>query len=218
MNLLHGMTASFAALIVIIATTSEAQAAPPASCSTGLAASSYKTGQRIGKNLVKSAWGNIDDCDRIDQFLEIVEENVSRLTLKENPSNSTVCRYTGTVDGVYEELDGLYGTCADQCFLDGTFAGQLSAEVYCELSIALGGLVEADDFLRGPVAICGLNFEIGCDSEFIAVSTVYENPDGECVTYTEGEFEEVWEQSRYNQCAYVIEDPTPLVSEGGTAW
>ena len=215
MNLLHGLTASFVALVAVVATAGQAQAAPPANCATGLAASSYKTGQKLGKTMVKSAWHNVDDCDRIDQFLEILEGNVSRLTLKAGASNSTVCRYTGTVDGVYEELDTLYGTCADQCFLDGEFAGQLSAEVYCELSIALGGLAEADDFLRGPVAICGLNFEIGCDSAFIGVSLEYSNPDGVCATYTEGDYETVWDQARNNQCAYVIEEPNPLTSELG---
>jgi hypothetical protein len=217
MNLLHGLTASFAAVLLVVATGGQAHAAP-ANCATGINLSQYKTGLKIGKTIVKSAWANISDCDRVDYFLDVVLVKVSRLTLKEGASNATVCRYTGTADGVYEELDTLYGTCADQCFIDGEFAGSLSAEIYCELSIALGGLVEADDFLRGPVAICGLNFEIGCDSAFIATSVDYANADGECLAYTEGEYETVWDQARNNQCAYVIEEPAPLTSEAGQSF
>jgi hypothetical protein len=209
MNLSHGVATSIA-FVVAISTAGLAQAAPPDNCDSGRELSSYKTGLRLGQNIVKSAWNNVDDCDRIDYFLQVVEDSVSRLTLAVNASDSTVCRYTGTVDGVYDGLDTLYGTCSDQCFLDGQFAGQLSAEVYCELSIALGGLAEADDFMRGPVEVCGLNFEIGCDTEFIGVSVAYENDDGVCLEYTEGEYLTVWDQARNNQCAYVIPEPAPL--------
>jgi hypothetical protein len=187
----------------------------PVSCrATAGTISSYRTGLRLGKNLVKSAWGNVRNCDRIDYFHEVLSDNVSRLTLPENPSASTVCRYTGTVDGVYRELEDQYGTCADECFLDGELAGQLSGEVYCELSIALGGLVEADDFLRGPVEVCGLSFEIGCDSAFIGTTVDYVNEYGACEPFTEDDFFGVWDQARNNQCAYdpIEPDPMPISS------
>jgi hypothetical protein len=180
---------------------------PPPSCAvTAQTASAYRTGAKLGEKLVQQAWARVHDCDRIDQFLDIVQGNVSRLTLIPHASPATVCRYTGTADGVYNALDTLYGTCSDQCFLDGTFAGQLSGEVYCELSIALGGLAEADDFLRGPVQVCGLNFEVGCDSQFIDTTTSFVNTDGVCLQYTEGTFADVWDQARNNQCAY---EPLP---------
>jgi hypothetical protein len=194
----------------------EANSDVPVSCrATAGTVSAYRTGLRTGKTIVSSAWNRVRDCDRVDYFLEVVEGNVSRLTLPANPSTSTVCRYTGTADGVYSELENLYGTCADQCFLDGEMAGALSGEIYCELSIALGGLVAADDFLRGPVQVCGLSFEIGCDSAFIDTTVDYSNEDGVCRPYTEEEFFAVWDQARNNQCAYepIEPDPMPVRSE-----
>lgn len=186
----------------------------PATCSaTPQATSAYRTGLRLGERIVTTSWSRVNDCDRVEYFLSIVEDNVSRLTLPPNASNSTICRYTGTVDGVYNMLDQLYGTCADQCFLDGEFAGEISGEVYCELSIALGGLAAADDFLRGPVQVCGLNFEIGCDSAFIGTTVSYANSEGVCEPFTEGEFFDVWDQARNNQCAYEPEPELPATGD-----
>ena len=188
----------------------------PASCDTTTPArNAYRTGVTAGKTLVNQAWARVNDCDRIDYFLGVLEDDISRLTLPQNASASTVCRYTGTVDGVYEMLDTLYGTCSDLCFLDGSFAGEMSATVYCELSIALGGLSEADAFLRGPVQVCGLNFEFGCDSQFISITTTYENLMGVCYPYTEGEYADVWDEARNNQCAYVPLPP-PVISSSLT--
>jgi hypothetical protein len=184
----------------------------PTACSVSTpATNAYRTGQRLGERIVTQSWSRVNDCDRIDYFLSIVEDNVSRLTLPPGSSLSTICRYTGTVDGVYSMLDQLYGTCVDECFLDGEFAGALSGEVYCELSIALGGLDEADDFIRGPVQVCGFNFEIGCDFAFIATTVGYENVDGVCEPYTEGEFFEVWDQARNNQCMYEPPPESPIL-------
>jgi hypothetical protein len=187
----------------------------PPNCNTStMTRNAYKAGLKVGEKVVQVAWQSINDCDQVEHFLDVVGEDVDHLTLPVHPSAATVCRYTGTVDGVYNKLDALYGTCADQCFLDGQFAGELSGEVYCELSIALGGLAAADDFLRGPVAVCGFNFEVGCDSSFISVTETYANTDGLCEPFTVGEFSEVWEQARNNQCAYEPDpDPNNFVSE-----
>ena len=206
----HLVSAMVLGMALSVAGLAHADLPPPPSCAVNAqTASAYRTGTKLGEKIVTQAWARIHDCDRIDQFLDIVQGNVSRLTLIPHASANTVCRYTGTADGVYSALDTLYGTCSDQCFLDGTFAGQLSGEVYCELSIALGGLAEADDFLRGPVQVCGLNFEVGCDSQFIATTTTFTSTDGVCVPYTEGTFEAVWDQARNNQCAYEPIPPPP---------
>jgi hypothetical protein len=203
------------ALIAAVAGEASAQTSPPPPPACAGAASAYRTGLTLGQRIVTSSWNRVNDCDRIDYFLQVVEDNVSRLTLPDNPSTSTICRYTGTADGVYQALDNLCGACFDQCFIDGEFAGQISGEIYCELSIALDGLEEADDFIRGPVAVCGLSFETGCDAAFIGVTTSYVNDDGACVSYTEGEYERVWDQARNNQCMYEPPPPAPVQPRDG---
>jgi hypothetical protein len=187
---------------------------PPA-CATGANASSYRAGVTTGTTLVRSAWRNVNNCDRIDYFQEVVANNIGRLTLAPGASTALACRHAGIYDGAFRQLEAQYGTCVDQCFLDGELFGRMTGEIYCELSIALGGLVEVGDFIRGPVQICGLGFEIGCDSSFIDFTINYRNPDGVCEPYTEGEYSGVWDETRNNQCAYdpIEPDPAPLRSE-----
>ena len=149
------------------------------------------------------AWNGIrNDCDRIDYFLGVIEDNVSRLTLPAHARDFVICRYTGAVDGVYEQLDNLYGECGDTCFMEGEIIGEMAGEVYCELSLALGGLEVADRFIRGPVRTCGFNFETGCDSAYMGTTINFENGLGRCEPYTINEYENVWDETRNNQCYY----------------
>jgi hypothetical protein len=213
----HRIIILAALLMAAVTGTAQAQTSapvPPACAATTSASSAYRTGLRLGERTVNSAWDNVRrDCGRVDQFMDIIDSSLTRLTLPAGASLATVCRYAGNIDGAYGALDLLYGTCADQCFLDGEMIGALTGEIYCELSIALGGLVAADEFIRGEVQVCGLNFEIGCDSAFIGTTLEYENTDGVCLPFTEDGFEPVWDQVRNNSCAYEPEpDPLPVSS------
>jgi hypothetical protein len=195
----------------LVTAAGEARAQPdvPPGCADDRDARSYALGVMLGERIVSSAWARIADCDRVDYFSDVVAANLERLSLRPGASNYLICRYTGTYDGVFNALESMIGTCADQCFLDGELAGELSAEIYCELSIMLGGLALADDFLRGPVEICGLNFEIGCDSAFMSTTWTYANAFGVCEPYTTGEFFAVWDQARNNQCLYSPDPDDP---------
>jgi len=170
---------------------------------------SYRAGYRQGEYLVNAAWNRVSNCDEIETFETLVMNSVSRYTLNEGASLSTVCRYSAVITAILDGIDSLYWDCEELCTQDGELAGDISGQAYCELSIALGGLAEADDFIRGPVQICGLAFEIACDQTFEVVTTSYSNDDGECVVYTEGEFEAVWRQAQNNQCAYWPEEMDP---------
>jgi hypothetical protein len=185
------------------AAVAQAESKVPPGCE-GRNARAYQAGLRGGAYTVRSAWNGVRrDCDRIELFQDIVSNNVSRLTLRRRASEYVICRFTGTVDGVYDELDALWGECDEQCFAEGEFIGEMAAQVYCELSLALGGLETADRFIRGPVQTCGMNFEMGCDFAFIDTTYNYSNMLGECSPYTEGDFEEVWDETRNNQCTYM---------------
>lgn len=182
----------------------------PAACRTQLGQRAFTAGHTAGGSLARQAWNNVKDCDHVEDFESLVMNTLSRYGLPSNPSDYTACRYTGMVTGIIDELDGLFNVCTDQCFAEGEIAGDISAIAYCELSIALGGLASADDFIRGPVQVCGMSFELGCDTMFDTTSESYSNKIGACLAYTRDPFTSVWHQARSNQCAYnpLLRNPT----------
>lgn len=190
----------------------------PPGCQSAYAKRRYEMSLRSGENLAKQAWSKIsaqNGCLELENFTDIVVGNVERLTLYPRASAAVICTYTGTVDGIYNQLDKIWDTCQTDCAEEGRLTGEFAAQVYCDLSIALNGLENADEFMRGPVQICGLEFENACDAEFIYWSLGYPDPydmtipveDRACLLYTEDKFEDVWNQTRINQCAFNPIDP-----------
>ncbi len=187
----------------------------PPKCDTRYTSTSYNRGITSGEILAQQAWSTVNDvpgggCDELEYFTDLVVDNVTRLTLRPGASDYVICRYTGTVDGIYNELDEIWSYCETSCMEEGAQVGEFSAKIYCDLSIALDGLAEADQYIRGPVHICGLEFETACDSNYIATSFNYLA--GQCVPYTEGEYFGVWDQTRNNQCMYE-EEEEPIEEE-----
>jgi len=186
---------------------SMAEAQLPNQCSSATNTRAFRAGRMAGSSLVRQSWASLNDCDRVEQFEDLVTSSLERYVPGNAPTLYTQCRFAGVVQGVLDELDTVFVDCTDACFREGKFAGEISAFAYCELSIALNGLETADDFLRGPVQVCGFSFEVGCDSEFIAVASSYENELGACEPFTVNTFVEVFDQARENQCAYNPLDP-----------
>jgi hypothetical protein len=179
----------------------------------GRAARAYVAGMDSGKKLVTRAWSQVNDCDALEDFADIVVENIQSYSVSSRTAY-VICRYTGLVDGAFEQLDRVWTTCDDQCCLEGEVIGQLSAELYCELSIILGGLLDPDDFVRGPVTTCGLEFQTCCDSTFIGTSRNYVGYDlsgraTACLQYTQGSYQSVWTETRNLECAYEPPPPPP---------
>ncbi len=203
------MGASIAAQNVAAAQSSEI---PPA-CAGRREAMFYERGVDRGRLIVAQSWASINDCGEIDYFFDILADNVSRLTLREGASLSLACMYSGTTDGVFDALGDLYGECSDLCFLDGTMAGELSAQIYCDLSIAFGGLIEPEDFVRGPVQTCGFNFEVGCDVAFVEETMSYVDPLGNaCLPYTQDPHFDVWDATRNNMCLFELPEEPDTVA------
>jgi hypothetical protein len=184
-----------------------AAAQVPPECTSTTNARAYRTGRLAGANIAQQSWASLNDCDRVEQYEDVVISALERYSPGGAPTLYTRCRFRGVVEGVLDALDVVFASCVDACFLEGQFAGEISAFAYCELSIALNGLETADDFLRGPVQVCGLSFEIGCDTQFIDTSSAYDNELGSCEPFTAGEFQTVFDQARENQCAYNPIDP-----------
>ena len=171
----------------------------------------YNAGVATGQNLVDMAWNMIDDCDKIEYFESVIVSLLERLAPPENASLTVLCRYAGYAKGIMSRIDDIYTGCEVICYNEGMIIGELAAIAYCEISLQLGGLDTADQFIRMPVQMCGFNFEFGCDIKFMSLTFEYTNIYGSCEQYTwYGDYFEVWDQVRNNQCAYGIEDPSPV--------
>lgn len=177
---------------------------PPAECAGRFDARQFGTGFDIGARTVHAAVSRVNDCDQIDQVTDFIIDTVDRLTPPAGSTSTRIaCRFAGIVEGVLSELDNQNFACEGSCTAEGEEFGLLSAELYCDLSIFFGGLLSPDPLFRRPVNTCGFFYEVSCDSQFISTSQSFVDPAGEaCLPFTEGEFEEVWVQSRANQCAY----------------
>lgn len=201
-----------ASITVLAATTSAFADEVPIGCQeSAFTVRGYNSGVSMGRSLVQRAWGSVNDCDQLELFTDIVVANVQNYQLV-GDSTYTICRHTGLVDGVFQELDAVWLQCDGQCCQEGRVIGELAAELYCQLSIILDGLAAPDDFVRRPVFLCGLTFETCCDTNFIGTSLSYEglNLQGElvqCLPYTKDPYDDVWAGTRELQCMYVPPPP-----------
>lgn len=203
-----------ASSFTVLSRSAEASDLPPAcedaaveagATGTRSTARSYRTGASIGATLVASSWARSPQCSRVEEFEMLVEDVLDRFTPAPGASERMVCRYTGVFDGILSTLDALVAQCSAQCEEGGSLVGRFAARVYCDLSIALNGLRSNRRFIRPDVRICGLSFEVGCDSTFVDVTRSYVNDSGvECLQYTEGDYQEVWSETRNNQCVFSL--------------
>jgi hypothetical protein len=178
---------------------------PPAGCATD-AKSPYHAGYVASQSLINTAWKRVNQCSDtvLDDFAKNKVGVVLKLYLPKPGYDDLIrCRFAGSYAGIQDAMQNILAGCADQCNFDGQIAGDIAAQAYCLLSIALGGLADADQFLRGPVQVCGLSFEFGCDSQFLTTAAAFSG----CAPYTQAAFRAVFEQTQFNQCAYDPIDP-----------
>ncbi len=171
------------------------------------------------------------DLDRIEEFKATVIRVVSttlRAAVSGPPSRAVACRAQGLIDGVIARLDALQADtgCGEEgcenasfpaplssrsialqrrrfffCWMDGVFWGELSAELYCSLSIELDGLAPLGLELPPPADnCCGLGFEIACNLKFASDAT----GDPACFPYTVPPHEEVYVENRAISCAFEL--------------
>jgi hypothetical protein len=127
------------------------------------------------------------------------------------------CRVQGLAEGYIYRLVQLLG----QCVLDGAQWAQFASDLYCDLSVELGGLGgDAMPLARAPVGLCGTLFEQVCDSSYAYIATegqaalstpvksflssrgVVLQPYPGCKPYTTGAFEVAFESAVDLDCAY----------------
>lgn len=205
------LTQQAVVLAVLAATATSATASIPSQCTDPIPKRRYTTGYNQGVDSTNTAWNDFQPkCADATAFSQIIKSNLANYTINEiPPSRNTVCRYGGYVTGVLDTVDSIMASC-NECYALGKLIGEVSAIAYCELSIALQGLGPADDFLRGPVTACGVNYQDGCDRNFEVASQDYSNGSGICLPYTADPFSEIWRSAELIQCAYnPIPQPTP---------
>jgi len=183
--------------------------AVPVGCREARPARAYQQALSTGQNLASLAWSKLHDCARLGQFVDKV---AAALTSYRPASKDLqlVCRYTGFVDGVFQAVSGAFGSCSDQCCMEGQAIGEMSAQLYCDLSILLDGLGSPDDFVRGPVDSCGSAFQACCDSAFTNESRNYRGVNSArkqiaCRPYTVDAYRQVWSDTRELECAYEVD-------------
>jgi hypothetical protein len=152
---------------------------------------------------------------KINRVLERLRENVREAWRSEAKDNRR-CRVQGVADGFLTRIVELLG----QCILDGAQWGKFTAELYCALSLELGGLGEGGVFVRAPAGLCGSLFQTTCDgvysyvasegktqlpatvSKFCSDRGISVSPYAGCFPYTTGNFAEIFSSSRNADCAY----------------
>jgi len=192
--------------------TPAAAQAVPALCDTAREVRFFALGVRKGRNLAESAIARAtdpvdvcDDLDAIDDLRELIAAIVDDIVVPVGASEPTQCHVLGQVAGLLAAIDELQDTCGDLCVADGAFIGEISAFLYCELSIALGGLELAELFERLATDACGVRFQVACDHSFESTATA----DLQCLPFTEGTFTPVFREAQNNQCADNPDDVDP---------
>jgi len=178
--------------------------ATPALCDTAREVRFFVLGVRKGRNLAESAilraTDPVDICvdlDAIDDLRELIAAIVDDIDVPVGASEPTQCHVLGQIAGLLAEITELQDECGDLCIADGEFIGEISAFLYCELSIALGGLELTELFERLATDACGTSFQVACDTKFEVTAVA----DLECRPFTEGVFTEVFLEAQNNQCA-----------------
>ncbi len=105
-----------------------------------------------------------------------------------------------------------HGRCeTKQCKQDGHLVGDTAAALYCDLSLALGGIGEDELLPSGPESACSRAFEKECHRAFDRTVADYAklsgDPAADCVPFTKTEFRRAYEIARRNQCLFSVGTP-----------
>jgi hypothetical protein len=190
-----------------VTTAASAESIVPSKCEGSFLERAHYVGYLTGGNIVNQAWNAIEnDCNQVVEdtfFTDVILNTLKNLGIPAGAPDYVFCRYHGYIAGAADQLSAIEDECIDQCVQNGNMIGELATMMYCELSIALGGLEEADDLLEGVLSLCGEATVDACETLFNNNTPGYENFLGQsCEPYTQDEFSNVWEQAKHNQCVY----------------
>lgn len=175
---------------------------PPPACQSAPNDMSFRAGVASGRALVQQGWSAVNrNCFQLERFASVLVSNVQRLIAPAGSDAYVLCRHSGIVQGVYEEVNAVWLQCEANCCQEGTLIGEMTGELYCNIAISLGGLGVADFLPRLPVTVCPFNIETCCDTRFIGYTQSFVSENGQaCLPYTRPPHELAWDQARNNMC------------------
>jgi hypothetical protein len=160
----------------------------------------YNVGKNLSTNLARSTWNNFNqDCYNVDEFLRILGESRGRTTNQissmAQSGNTAVQDFgSGYVEGLVNVLESVINLCVAQCSKIGSFAGEQSAFVYCEVSQVIGSPAIFTGMTDIPNIGCGEPYRTSCESKF------YSRAKGMCSYYANGTTFERYYRADYGGC------------------
>lgn len=200
---MKGKAAMFGVLMVGLGLSSEAMAqSAPLGCRAPRDTRAFEAGLQSGRSLVQQAWNSVSSCGNLERFSTVVMETLQSVSLPPGSDDYVVCRTVGTLAGAVDQVDEIWGLCAIACCDEGELVGWIMGKLYCDLSIALGGVRLTNFLVQRPMGFCGATAQTCCRDEFQSVTPTYQGFYGACRPYTQGAFRATWMQSRNSVCSY----------------
>lgn len=174
----------------------------PLGCSAPRDTRAFEAGLLSGRSLVQQAWNSVASCGNLERFSSVVMETLQNVSLPPGSDDYVVCRTVGTLVGAVEQVDETWTLCAIACCDEGELVGWIMGKLYCDLSIALGGVRLTNFLVQRPMGFCGATAQACCRDTFQSVTPTYQGLFGSCRPYTQGRFRATWTQSRNSVCSY----------------
>lgn len=210
--------------------------APPVECASGRNLRAYQAGVYTGSALVDQIWTSTavhEDPDLWYILKQQVDTTIPGIIAglpgwPDDYDTYVQCRAQGLLEGTTCNMDKI--NPGNGCALDGIDWGLISSQIYCDLSVALGGLgAIVPWFLQTPHGLCGDTFESWCGDVFRYVATNAADPlqdpehltppgivapwppepDPLCAPYTQDPFDDIFGDSVTVDCEYELPPPTP---------
>jgi hypothetical protein len=208
---------SGAALSATLGLASLASADNGPRCNTARERRQYVAGFAAGVNLTDMVFNVLDvaeDPDNLDVFIDQLREAIrqaARASFRA-PTEASMCRVQGMIDGMSTELGTLQSEVLTECRFEGRFWGRLSAGLYCGILEDLPPALVNPNSLplridRPNVGLCGTQFQTSCERGFNSLARGPNGEDEACYEFAEGDFEDLYETTRFNQCTYEPEIP-----------
>lgn len=157
---------SICAVAVVLLSSGAAMATPPSECQSGVYRRAYDRALARYSAVIDAYFEGLGDtpldrCLAYDDFADIVMSLASRLNIGSAPSDYTLCRMAGLMQGVTNSIYEKEEYCHAECSMEGGLVGELEAAWYCQLAFIIGP--PAVDWLPVPImTTCGFDFGLEC--------------------------------------------------------